>query len=102
MEFAVKLGVRGSRPILLLCTLSSLLNKPRSTERWIFFSAIATLCFSWCFSLENLGIVAINKAFHVTHATVADFNGVSVKDFTQDVPFGEMHVDQLQLIIVQG
>ena len=40
--------------------------------------------------------MAINEAFHVPYATVADFNGVSIKDFTQDVVFGEMHVDQLQ------
>ena len=29
---------------------------------------------SWCFSLENLGIVAINEAFHVPHAAVADLS----------------------------
>ena len=40
--------------------------------------------------------MAINEVFHVPYATVADFNGVSIKDFTQDVVFGEMHVDQLQ------
>ena len=33
--------------------------------------------------------MAINGAFHVPHATVADFDGVSIKDFAQDVAFGE-------------
>ena len=40
--------------------------------------------------------MTINKAFHVPHAAVADFDGVSIEYFMQDVAFGEMHVDQLQ------
>ena len=40
--------------------------------------------------------MTINEAFHVPHAAVADFDGVSIEYFMQDVAFGKMHVDQLQ------
>ena len=40
--------------------------------------------------------MTINEAFHVPHAAVTDFDGVSTEYFMQDVAFGEMHVDQLQ------
>ena len=38
----------------------------------------------------------INEVFHVPHAAVAEFDGVSIEYFKQDVAFGEMPVDQLQ------
>ena len=37
--------------------------------------------------------MAVDRAFHVSHATIADFDCVSIKDFTLDVAFGEVSVD---------
>ena len=63
--------------------------------KWSFFCNCNPLL-RLVLSLEDLGIVTINEALHVPHAAVADFDGVSIEYFTQDVAFGEMHVDQLQ------